>query len=116
MVEYMFRETAPLIRKGNGDKTYAFVPNGIESPNGSATLFVYELNANGGITSTTRLVADASGGKGLMSLGMADLVLSDSGGFASTLPGSYFGLSLCELDDTVFVSVSATQNTSVAGK
>ncbi|WP_155944412.1 PilC/PilY family type IV pilus protein [Pseudoxanthomonas sp. Root630] len=62
-----------LIRKGNGDKTYAFVPNGIESPNGSATLFVYELNANGGITSTTRLVADASGGNGLMSLGMADL-------------------------------------------
>lgn len=62
-----------LIRKGNGDKTYAFVPNGIESPNGSATLFVYELDANGGIVSTTRLVADASGGNGLMSLGLADL-------------------------------------------
>lgn len=62
-----------LIRKGNGDKTYAFVPNGIESPNGSATLFVYELDANGGIASTTRLVADASGGNGLMSLGLADL-------------------------------------------
>lgn len=62
-----------LIRKGNGGKTYAFVPNGIESPNGSATLFVYELNANGGITTTHRLVADASGGNGLMSLGMADL-------------------------------------------
>ena len=26
--------------KGNGDKTYALVPNGIDSPNGSATLFV----------------------------------------------------------------------------
>lgn len=62
-----------LIRKGNGDKTYAFVPNGIESPNGSATLFVYELNANGGIVSTTRLVADSSGNNGLMSLGLADL-------------------------------------------
>jgi type IV pilus assembly protein PilY1 len=62
-----------LIRKGNGDKTYAFVPNGIESPNGSATLFVYELDANGGIASTTRLVADASGDNGLMSLGLADL-------------------------------------------
>jgi type IV pilus assembly protein PilY1 len=62
-----------LIRKGNGDKTYAFVPNGIESPNGSATLFVYELNANGGITSTTRLVADSTGGNGLMSLGLADI-------------------------------------------
>ncbi|CAN7212868.1 PilC/PilY family type IV pilus protein [Pseudoxanthomonas sp. LjRoot143] len=62
-----------LIRNGNGGKTYAFVPNGIDSPNGSATLFVYELNANGGIASTTRLVADNSGGNGLMSLGMADL-------------------------------------------
>ena len=62
-----------LIRNGNGDKTYAFVPNGVDSPNGSATLFVYELNANGGIANTTRLVADNSGGNGLMSLGMADL-------------------------------------------
>ena len=61
------------IRNGNGGKTYAFVPNGIDSPNGSATLFVYELNANGGIASTTKLVADSSGGNGLMSLGMADL-------------------------------------------
>ena len=62
-----------LIRKGNGGKTYAFVPNGIDSPNGSATLFVYELNASGGIAATTRLVADNTGGNGLMSLGMADL-------------------------------------------
>ena len=62
-----------LIRNGNGGKTYAFVPNGIESPNGSATLFVYELNANGGITTTHKLVADAGSGNGLMSLGMADL-------------------------------------------
>src|SRR5690606_37233943 len=61
------------IRKGNGGKTYAFVPNGIDSPNGSATLFVYELNSNGDLASTTKLVADASGGNGLMSLGMADL-------------------------------------------
>lgn len=64
---------AVRIRKGNGDKTYAFVPNGIDSPNGSATLFVYELNSNGGITSTTKLVADAGSGNGLMSMGMADL-------------------------------------------
>jgi type IV pilus assembly protein PilY1 len=62
-----------LIRNGNGGKTYAFVPNGIDSPNGSATLFVYELNANGGIASTTKLVADSGSGNGLMSLGMADL-------------------------------------------
>lgn len=61
------------IRKGNGGKTYAFVPNGVDSQNGSATLYVYTLDANGGIAATTKLVADASGGNGLMSLGMADL-------------------------------------------
>lgn len=61
------------IRKGNGGKTYAFVPNGIDSLNGSATLYVYQLDANGGISATTKLVADAAGGNGLMSLGMADL-------------------------------------------
>lgn len=61
------------IRKGNGDKNYLFVPNGIDSPNGSATLFVYELSGAGAITATHQLVADASGSNGLMSLGMADL-------------------------------------------
>ena len=63
------------IRKGNGGKTYAFVPNGIDSQNGSATLYVYQLDANGGIVggAPTKLVADSSGGNGLMSLGMADL-------------------------------------------
>lgn len=60
------------IRKGNGGKTFAFVPNGIDSPNGSATLFVYELGTNGGIVNTTRLVAN-TGSNGLMALGMADL-------------------------------------------
>ncbi|WP_162313453.1 pilus assembly protein [Pseudoxanthomonas yeongjuensis] len=65
---------AVRIRKGNGGKTYAFVPNGIDSPNGSATLFVYELGAGGTIVGApTELVADAGGGNGLMSLGMADL-------------------------------------------
>lgn len=65
---------AVRIRKGNGGKTYAFVPNGIESPNGSSTLFVYELDPDGAIVGTpTELVADAGGGNGLMSLGMADL-------------------------------------------
>ena len=64
---------AVRIRKGNGGKTYAFVPNGTDSQNGSATLYVYQLDANGGIAATTKLVADSSGGNGLMSLGMADL-------------------------------------------
>lgn len=60
------------IRKGNGGKTFAFVPNGIDSPNGSATLFVYELGTTGGIVSTTKLTAN-TGSNGLMALGMADL-------------------------------------------
>lgn len=68
---------AVRIRKGNGDKTYAFVPNGIDSPNQSATLFVYELGAGGAIVGApTQLVAGvgtASDPNGLMSLGMADL-------------------------------------------
>lgn len=61
------------IRKGNGGKTYALVPNGTDSLTGSATLYVYQLDANGAIAATTKLVADSSGGNGLMSLGMADL-------------------------------------------
>ncbi len=70
---------APIrIRKGNGGKTYAFVANGIDSANGSAVLYVYELDANGGIVGGAphKLVADAGGSgstNGLMSLGMADL-------------------------------------------
>ncbi|WP_447936708.1 pilus assembly protein [Thermomonas fusca] len=75
---------AVRIRKGNGDKTYAFVPNGIDSPNGSATLFVYELANSGAVVSTTRLVADAGTGNGLMSLGMADL---NSDGTVDTVYG-----------------------------
>lgn len=61
------------IRKGNGGKTYALVPNGTDSQNGSATLYVYQLDADGKIATTTKLVADSAGGNGLMSLGMADL-------------------------------------------
>src|SRR3546814_5672287 len=53
-----------------------FVPNGIDSPNHSATLFVYELGTGGAITGTTELVAGpgtVGDPNGLMSLGMADL-------------------------------------------
>ena len=68
---------AVRIRKGNGGKTYAFVPNGIDSPNNSATLFVYELDSAGGVVGApTELVAatgSAASPNGLMSMGMADL-------------------------------------------
>src|SRR3546814_1607215 len=64
---------AVRIRKGNGDKTYVLVPNGIDSPNHSATLLVYELGPGGAITGTTELVAGTGPvdeTKGLMSLGV----------------------------------------------
>src|SRR3546814_7219974 len=64
---------AVRIRKGNGDKTYVLVPNDIDSPNHSATLFVYELGTGGAITGTTELVAftgTVGDPNGLMSRGM----------------------------------------------
>lgn len=64
---------AVRIRKGNAGKTYALVPNGIDSANGSATLYAYELSSSGSVERTHKLVADAAGGNGLMSTGMADL-------------------------------------------
>jgi type IV pilus assembly protein PilY1 len=64
---------AVRIRNGNAGKTYALVPNGIDSPNGSAVLYAYELSASGSIVKTHKLVADTGSGNGLMSTGMADL-------------------------------------------
>ncbi|MGH8052795.1 MAG: pilus assembly protein [Stenotrophomonas sp.] len=64
---------AVRIRNGNAGKTYALVPNGIDSTNGSAVLYAYELSASGSIIKTHKLVADAGTGNGLMSTGMADL-------------------------------------------
>lgn len=61
------------IRNGNAGKTYALVPNGIDSPKGSATLYAYELSSNGTVVKTHKLVADVGTGNGLMSTGMADL-------------------------------------------
>lgn len=61
------------IRKGNEGKTYALVPNGIDSPNGSATLYAYELSSTGSIVKTHKLTADMGSGNGLMSTGLADL-------------------------------------------
>lgn len=52
---------------------YAFVPNGVESVNGGSVLFAYELNASGALVSTTKLTTGATGGNGLMNLGLADL-------------------------------------------
>jgi len=61
------------IRPGNGGKTWALVPNGIESPDGKAVLFAYELDTDGKIAQTHELVANNDTDNGLMSLGMADI-------------------------------------------
>lgn len=64
------------IRPSNNGTTYALVPNGIDSPNGSAVLYVYELDGSGHISHTYQLVADAgstASPNGLISLGLADL-------------------------------------------
>ncbi|MET3008845.1 PilC/PilY family type IV pilus protein [Stenotrophomonas koreensis] len=61
------------IRKGNGDRTYAFVPNGIDSHNGSAALYVYDMSSSFSAPTVHKLVVDNTGGNGLMSLGVADL-------------------------------------------
>ncbi|WP_155951990.1 PilC/PilY family type IV pilus protein [Pseudoxanthomonas suwonensis] len=59
----------PLIVRGNNDKVLAIVPNGIDSPNGSSALYVYDV-ADG--TLLRKIVADPSGG-GLSSPRAADL-------------------------------------------
>jgi len=61
------------IRRGNGDKIWALVPNGIESPNDKAVLFAYELNTDGTIAKTHKLVTNNETDNGLMALGMADI-------------------------------------------
>lgn len=61
------------IREANNGRTYAFVPNGIDSVSGKAVLFLYEIASNGSLSSVTELHTPTSGGNGLMGLGMADL-------------------------------------------
>jgi len=93
------------IRRAANDKVYAFVPNGIDSPNHSATLYAYELDANGGIASTNKLVADSSGGNGLMSLGMADL---NGDGKVDTVYGGDLNGNVWRWDFSAGVPTSAT--------
>lgn len=60
----------PLIVRGNSDDILAIVPNGIDSTNGSATLFVYDVT-DGDLLA--KIVADNSGGNGMSSPRAADL-------------------------------------------
>lgn len=61
------------VRSANNGNTYVLVPNGIDSPSGTATLFVYELDSAGAVSRTHKLIADPGSDNGLMSLGLADL-------------------------------------------
>ncbi|MGY0559143.1 pilus assembly protein [Luteimonas sp. A277] len=61
---------APLVRKGNNGETLAFIGNGIDSENGSATLFIY--NAWTG-AEVKRITVDSGGGNGLAEVRAADL-------------------------------------------
>ncbi len=65
-------------------KTFAFVPNGIDSNSGRAILFVYELSSTGSIDATYKLTTDTATGNGLMSTGLADL---DANGTIDTVYG-----------------------------
>lgn len=52
---------APLVRQGNSGKTIAIVPNGIDSANGKAVLFVYVLNDDGSLDATIRIPTNSDG-------------------------------------------------------
>ena len=60
----------PLIVRGNNDVVLAIVPNGIDSSNGSSTLFVYDVT-DGDLLA--KIVADSSGGNGMSSPRAADM-------------------------------------------
>ena len=68
----------------NKPVVFAIVPNGIDSTNGRAILFVYELNSAGGVDATYKLTTDTATGNGMMSTGLADL---DGNGTIDTLYG-----------------------------
>jgi len=67
------------IRRDNRGRTWAIIPNGIESPNGKAVLFAYKLDSwriEKDNTKTYELVADKDNTKndnGLMSVSLADI-------------------------------------------
>lgn len=61
---------APLVRQGNTNIPLAIVGNGIDSPNGSAALFIYNALTGALIK---KIVVDSSGGNGLAEPRAADV-------------------------------------------
>lgn len=65
-------------------KTFAIVPNGIDSTNGKAVIFIYELSSTGAVDATYKLTTDNATNNGMMSTGLADL---DGNGTIDTIYG-----------------------------
>jgi len=61
-----------FLRRANGHKRIALIPNGIDSPSGNAALIVREINADGSAAAPVVLSTNEGGGNGLMSLALAD--------------------------------------------
>jgi len=62
-----------FLRRANGQKRVALIPNGIDSPSGNAALIVREINADGSAAAPVVLSTNEGGGNGLMSLALADI-------------------------------------------
>jgi len=74
------------LRRDNRARTWAIVPNGIDSPNGKAVLFAYNVEASNNIK-RYELIADeanTSKGNGLMAVSIADI---DGDGYFDVIYG-----------------------------
>jgi type IV pilus assembly protein PilY1 len=60
----------PLILKGNNDRVLAIVPNGIDSTNGSAVLYIYRMDTGAQLA---KIDTGATGGNGLSAPRAADI-------------------------------------------
>lgn len=106
---------SPLVRKSNSGNTVAIVSNGLESSNGTAVLFVYELSATGGILNTRKLATNSVTGNGLSEPRAADI---DGDGdvdyvYAGDLKGNLWKFDLTANNSSQWESAFKTGNTPV---
>lgn len=78
---YVLGQTAIL--RDQAERIIAIVPNGVNSANGRAVMFLYVLNADGSVASKTKLQTPGAN-NGMMSVGAAD---ANSDGLVDTLYG-----------------------------
>lgn len=106
---------SPLVRKSNSGNTVAIVSNGLESSNGTAVLFVYELSATGGILNARKLATNSVTGNGLSEPRAADI---DGDGdvdyvYAGDLKGNLWKFDLTANNSSQWESAFKTGNTPV---